>query len=184
MDRSLLFNIVMNMDIENLYQLSLTSNAVNNFLNEKYTMTALSKKYNIRYHLYEDYTFFDLVWDVLVEKIGYEDRNLYLKDEIIRAVGIINNRFLGSGHKITNCDYEYNIKGKYTSWLCQAAMFLKKNGFDINQIFTAVDDVYDYKEIDQIYKDWLRLLKMKALSYPYDTLLDKPFTSYTNGQLI
>lgn len=179
-DRALLFHIIMNMDIEDLYKLYQTNHVIQDFLNEKYTMTALSEKYNTRYLNYDN-TFFDLVWDVLVTKIGFYEPNVYLKDEIIRAVAVIHNRFLNSGDKITGCDYEYDYEGEYTSRMCQAAMFLKSNGFNqiINQILTEMDDLLDYEARDKTYIAWLKLLKIKALAVNSNQLLDKPFTNYT-----
>ena len=191
-ERSLLFNIVMNMDIEDLYQLSQTNHIIQNFLNEKYTMTALSQKYLGYLDYTEVYTFNDLVWDVMIEKIGFEHPNQYLKEEVIRAVtakgasstAVINNRFLNSGDKITNCDYEYDYEQEYTSWICQAAMFLKSHGFKL-EIFNDVDGIDDRKEINKIYMAWLKLLKTKALNFylTNNTLLINPFTTYKTGRL-
>lgn len=187
-ERSLLFNIVMNMDIEDLYKLYQTNHTIQNFINEKYTMTALSEKYNARYLYYDEgyYTFFDLVWDAIIDNIGFSDPNMYLKEEIIRAVAVINNRFLNSGDKITNCDYHYDYTGEHVEWICKAAAFLNMHGFDIiiRQIYDEIDNVIDYKERNKIYIDWLKLLKLKALSYlNVNTLLDKPFTEYKNGRI-
>ena len=166
----------------------------NIFLNEKYTMMALSKKY-LGYLSYEEgyYNFNDLVWDVIVDKIGFKRTNQYLKEEVIRAVtakgasstAVINNRFLGSGDKITNCDYEYDYEQEYTSWICQAAMFLKMHGFNVVQIFKNIKNTNDRKEINKIYMQWLTLLKLKALNFylTTNTLLIKPFTTYKTGMM-
>ncbi len=175
--KDLLFNIVMNTDILDLYLLYHTNHQIQSFINQKYVMHFLSKKYDARYDEYDEgyYNFYDLVWDALVNPIGFKNKNLYLKDEIIRAVAVINNRFLNSGDKITMCTY------KYEEWICQAAMFLKINGFDMDQIFKDLDDIYDYKKQNQIYLDWLIQLKRKTINYYINspnTLLDHPFTYY------
>ena len=187
-NRQLLFNIVMNTDISDLYLLYQTNHEIQNFLNEKYTLTKLSEKYNARYLDYEEgyYDFIDLVWDAFVEYIGFGTANLYLKEEIIRAVAVINNRYLNSGDKITNCDYTYDYEGEHKEWICKASAFLKAHGFNdmIQILLTKMAATHYLEERNEIYKNWLRLLKMKALSYLNDnTLLDRPFTTYTTGRL-
>ncbi len=187
-DRQLLFNIIMNTDIEDLYLLYQTNHQIRNFLNEKYTMTKLSEKYHTNYLDYEEgyYDFFNLVWDVVVDKIGFENQNTYLREEIIRAAAVIDRRYLNAGDKMTSCDYTSSYLKEHTEWICRASLFLKKHGFNdlIQKIFVDIDNTYNIKERNILYEKWLKLLKIKALTYlNNDTLLDKPFTTYTIGMI-
>lgn len=178
----LLFNLIMTMDIEDLYRLYHTSHFIQNYIDKHDIMMSLSEKYDANYDSYDKgyYHFNDLVWDVIVNKIGFNKRNIYLKDEIVRAVAVINNRYLNSGDKITNC----LNKSYRTEWICQAAAFLKVHLYgDIYQIIEDLDNANDKKEKNIIYETWLKSLKLKTIVYFFNaknTLLDNPFTSY-NG---
>jgi hypothetical protein len=167
MDEVLTSNIIMNMDIKELYLLYQTSKDIRNMINQKYIMLNLLKKYQSRYLDYKwgYYDFIDLIWEQLTNHIDFEN-NVYLKDEILSAGLIIINRYLNSGDKITvYCDYKHeHIKNE---WICHASYFLMNHGFKsiINQIYDELDDIYDKTETNKIYKNWLKLLKIKLVSY-------------------
>lgn len=65
-DKQLLFNIVINTDIEDLYILFETNHFIKAFLNEKYTLTSIAEKYHIDYQE----NFIDIVWDYIINKIN------------------------------------------------------------------------------------------------------------------
>lgn len=167
MDEVLTYNIIMNMEIKELYLLYQTSKDIRNMINQKYIMLALLKKYQSRYLDYEwgYYDFIDLIWEQLTNQANFEN-NVYLKDEILTAGLIIINRYLNSGDKITvYCDYKHEyVKNE---WICHASYFLMNHGFKsiINQIYDELDDIYDKTETNKIYKNWLKLLKIKIISY-------------------
>ncbi len=180
MDQVILYNIIMNLDIKELYFLSQTNIKINNMINEKYVLLNLLEKYQSKYLDYEwgYYDFIDLVWEQISNHINFEN-NIYLKDEILTAALIINNRYLNSGDKITTyCDFEYDISDK---WICHAAYFLVHHGFKsiIMQIYDDLKDVHDKK--NEIYTKWLKLLKMKIISYYFsddDKLLETNLHDY------
>lgn len=182
MDQVVLYNIIMNLDIKELYFLSQTNKKIMTMINEKYVLSNLLEKYQSKYLDYEwgYYDFIDLVWEQISKHIDFEN-NIYFKDEMLTAALIINNRYLNSGDKITTyCDFEYGIKNE---WICHAAYFLVHHGFKsiIMQIYDDLEHVYDRKEKDEIYQKWLKLLKMKMISYYFtenDKLLETNLHDY------
>ena len=161
LDRNLLFNIVMNTDIEDLYKLYYTNHIIQNFINERYTTLSILKKYGLKYMDYlGKYDFIDIVWKVMLSRIGYVNENPLLKEEIFRVVSVIDNQFK-SKNKITDCNH---YQTEYQEWVCRTAKFLSIYGFKdmIDQIFI---DIKDQDNQDEIYNTWLKSLKSKAIDY-------------------
>lgn len=66
-DKLLLFNIVINTNIEDLYTLYKTDQFIKQFLNEKYTLVAISEKYHLSAKV-DNFT--DIAWEYYVNKIN------------------------------------------------------------------------------------------------------------------
>lgn len=66
-DKNLLFNIIMNTDIDDLYTLYETNRFIKSFLNEKYTLSSIAEKYKL---IYKDHDFIDIIFEYQVNKIN------------------------------------------------------------------------------------------------------------------
>lgn len=82
-DKNLLFNIIINTDIEDIYKLYETNKFIKAMLNEKYTLLAIAGKYN----LHGD-DFIDIIYDYYVNKINTLTNFRYKNLNVFKALKI------------------------------------------------------------------------------------------------
>lgn len=82
-DKNLLFNIIINTDIEDIYKLYETNKFIKAMLNEKYTLLAIAEKYN----LHGD-DFIDILYDYYVNKINTLTNFRYKNLNVSKALKI------------------------------------------------------------------------------------------------
>ena len=150
-NRHLLYEIVMNADLLDLYLLYQTNHTMQAFINEPYTFSSLNKKYH------QNATdFYDLVW-LYVNDVYKDTAILDAFSHSLNANKWYPNDLVTGGLGSLN-DIRINARTLY------------KHGFkkEIDQLFMDINGK-SLEEQNTIYNDWLALMKIKIISYIIQT---------------